>query len=75
MIGLPLLRIAAAEAVVKVVECSLLGGRAGGIAHVAAHAEGPLAGAGEDDHPDRLVVGGRLEGLGQLPDRLHAGRR
>ena len=55
----------------KVMEPSFLGGRAGGIAHVAAHAKGPLAGAAKDDHPDRLVIGGRLEGLGQLPDRLH----
>ena len=44
-------------------EPSLLGRRAGGIAHVAAHAKGALAGAAKDDHPDRLVIGGRLEGL------------
>ena len=64
MIGLPLLRMREAEAVVEVVQAALLGGRAGGVADVAAHAEGALAGAGEHDHPDRLVVGGRLERLG-----------
>jgi hypothetical protein len=37
-----------------------------------ADAEGALAGAGEDDHPNRLVIGGRLKGLTQLPDGLGA---
>ena len=54
------------------VQAALLGGGAGGVADVAADAEGPLAGAGEDDHPDGLVVGRRLEGLGQLADGLAA---
>ena len=52
-------------------EASLLGGGAGGIAHVAPDTEGALARAAKDDHPDRLVIGGRLEGLAQLMDRLH----
>ena len=72
MIGLPLLRMASAETVVEVVQAPLLGRGAGGLADVAAHAEGALAGAGEHDHPDGLVVGRRLERLGELGDGLGA---
>ncbi len=54
------------------VPAALLGHRARGLAHVAAHAEGALAGPGEDDHAHALVVGAALEGLAQLDDRLAA---
>jgi hypothetical protein len=51
-------------------EMALLGDRARGGAHVAAHAERALAGTREDDDADGVVVGRRLEGLAELPDRL-----
>ena len=51
---------------------ALLGHRAGGLAHVAAHAEGAVAGSREHDHAHGLVVRAALEGLAQLDDRLAA---
>ena len=52
------------------VQAALLGRGAGGVAHVAADTEGPLPAPVKTITPDRLVVGRRLEGLGQLTDGL-----